>query len=124
MSYALENKHVLIVEDEYFIASDLRKVFAAEGAHIVGPIGDLVSGLCLAESEEVDVAILDVNLAGSHSYPLADQLARREIPYMFLTGYDGWSMPEKYQLVPRISKPFCVAQVIEMLEELLERKAV
>lgn len=120
MSDALENKHVLIVEDEYFIASDLKKSLAAKGAHIVGPVGDLVGGLRLADSERVDAAILDVNLGGSNSYPLADRLAEREVPHMFVTGYDGWSMPEQYQHTPRISKPFCVTQVIKMIEDLLE----
>ncbi len=122
MKHVLENTHILIVEDEYFIASDLKKILAAEGAHILGPVGDLVGGLRLAEDEKVDIAVLDVNLAGSNSYPLADRLAQRKIPYMFLTGYDGWSMPEEYQDAPRISKPFCVTQVIQMIEELLERR--
>jgi DNA-binding NarL/FixJ family response regulator len=122
MKDVLEDKNVLIVEDEYFIASDLKKVLSSRGAHIVGPVGDLVGGLRLAESGSVDVAILDVNLAGSNSYPLADNLAGRDTPYMFLTGYDGWSMPEEYRNIPRISKPFCETQVVQMIEGLLERR--
>jgi DNA-binding response OmpR family regulator len=122
MKDVLENKNILIVEDEYFIASDLKKALAAEGAHIIGPVGDLVGGLRLAESGNVDVAILDVNLAGSNSYPLADSLADRNTPYIFLTGYDGWSMPEEYRNIPRISKPFCVTQVVQIIEGLLERR--
>ncbi|MBT2245033.1 MULTISPECIES: response regulator [Sphingobium] len=123
MSGILGSRHILIVEDDYFIASDLKKILLAEGANVVGPVGDLFGATRLAESEKIDIAVLDVNLRGSNSYTLADSLAKRAIPHMFLTGYDGWSMPEKYRHTPRLSKPFCVTQVVKMIEELLETRS-
>lgn len=113
MQPKLAGKRILVVEDEYFIASDLQRVLAAEGAIVVGPIGDLAKALRLAEDDALDAAILDVNLEGAMSYPIADRLAAANVPYMFLTGYDGWSLPPAYTGAPRVAKPFSTPRLID-----------
>lgn len=113
MEQKLTGKRILVVEDEYFIASDLKRALATEGAVVVGPVGDLARGLRLAEDDALDAAILDVNLEGTMSYPIADRLAAGKVPYMFLTGYDGWSLPPAYKGAPRIAKPFPTPRVID-----------
>lgn len=119
MVCGLAGKRILIVEDEYFIASDLKRAFQQGGAIVVGPVGDLTNGLALAEEGELDAAVLDVNLEGATSYPIADRLADQAVPYMFLTGYDGWALPEPYCNAPRIAKPFTVNLVLARLGGLL-----
>jgi len=114
----LRDKRILVVEDEYFIASDLKRALGKVGATVVGPVGDLAAGLRLARSEAIDAAVLDVNLDGSMSYPLADALAEAEIPVLFLTGYDGWSMPDAYREAPRLAKPCSIPSVIGAVEKL------
>lgn len=123
MTGALAGKRILIVEDEYFIASDLKRSLSEADAIVVGPVSALNSGIALAEQEMLDAAVLDVNLEGSHSYPLADALTRRSIPYMFLTGYDGWSLPESYRSAPRLAKPFNAQNLIGMLQSLCGQSA-
>ena len=72
---ALAGKRILVVEDEYFIASDLKRALAAVGATPVGPAGDPARGQALLDQGPVDGALLDVNLEGATSYPVADRLA-------------------------------------------------
>ena len=118
MASALAGKRILVVEDEYFIASDIKRTLRQEGAVIVGPVGNLEGGLSLAE-EPIDAAVLDVNLDEAMSYPIADRLRTRSIPYLFLTGYDGWSMPPEYRDAVRLAKPFPPRSVVAMVEKLV-----
>jgi len=117
MTSTLAGKHILVVEDEYFIASDLKQTLKAEGALVIGPAGNLKAGLSLAE-EAIDAALLDVNLEEDRSYPIADRLQQRSIPYIFLTGYDAWALPAEHQQTPRLAKPFTPRSIVTMLEDL------
>ncbi len=118
MTGALAGKRILLVEDEYFIASDLKRALNREGADVLGPVAMLDEGLKLAE-QPIDAAVLDVNLEGCFSYPIADRLAALGTPFMFLTGYDDWSLPDAYKGCPRVAKPFGMKAVFEMLESLV-----
>lgn len=118
MAGRLEGKRILVVEDEYFIASDIRRTLKQEGAVVVGPVGNLKEGLSLAE-EPIDAAVLDVNLEEAMSYPIAERLDARSIPYMFLTGYDEWSLPAAYRDATRLAKPFPPQSVLTMVEKLM-----
>lgn len=115
---SLAGKRILIVEDEYFIAADLRRTLTREGADIVGPVSNLQAGLDLTQ-EPIDAAVLDVNLEEAMSYPIADELRNRSVPYMFLTGYDGWSLPPGYQNDARLAKPFATRSLVTMVEHLI-----
>lgn len=115
---SLTGRRILIVEDEYFIAADLKRALHAADAEVVGPVGDVTAGLDLAKREPLDAAILDVNLEGNFSYALADLLMERNVPYAFVTGYDGWSLPERYRDASRITKPFAAAAVVDLVTEL------
>jgi len=115
----LAGKQILVVEDEYFIASDLRRALAAEEALVIGPVSGLAAGLELAEREGIAAALLDVNLEGDSSLAIADRLAARGVPFVFVTGYDDWALPDGYRHVPRIAKPFAVPKVLAALDHLL-----
>jgi DNA-binding response OmpR family regulator len=118
MSEVLAGKRVLVVEDEYFIAADLKRALTSEEAIVVGPVAALEKGVSMVEKEKVDAAILDINLDGSFSYPLADKLSDRAVPFLIVTGYDGSALPERYRDAPRVSKPFDPREVVAMLESL------
>ena len=122
MAGALAGKRILVVEDEYFIASDIKRTLNREGAVVVGPVGNLEAGLSLAD-EAIDAAVLDVNLEEATSYPIADRLQTRSIPFMFLTGYDGWSLPAAYRDAARLAKPFPHQSVVTMVEALVASSA-
>lgn len=116
---ALEGKNILIIEDEYFIADDLKRAFAAKRARVVGPTGSFAAGADLAGKSNLDGAVLDVNLAGQPSYPIADALIARGVPFLFLTGYDGWAMPQQYRGVPRLLKSHSTDGVVTTLAKIL-----
>lgn len=123
MNASLAGKRILVVEDEYFVASDLKRAFLAAEAVVVGPVGDLGRGLALTAGEPLDAAVLDVNLEGETSYAIADALAEQEVPYMFLTGYDGWALPERYRAAPRVAKPFPIQTVLSCVGRLVGAEA-
>ncbi len=114
MTEGLTGKRILIVEDEYFIAADLKRALAEAGVIVVGPAGTLASAQALVD-DDIDLALLDVNLDGEHSYPLANRLHERAVPFAFLTGYDQWALPPAYRDVPRLDKPFDLAHLIRQL---------
>lgn len=116
----LRGKRILIVEDEYFIASDLTRMLGDHGAMVVGPFGSLDAGLAVLEDDEpIDVAVLDVNLDGAYSYPIAELLTARGVPFVFVTGYDSWAMPSAYRDAPCLAKVFPPGVVVDTIEQLV-----
>ena len=105
-SKGLSGRHVLVVEDEYFIAADIVRTFRADGAEIIGPVGTVEDALELVFSTpRIDGAILDINLHGEMVYPVADELASRSIPFIFATGYDKTVVPARYAAIKHCEKP-------------------
>jgi PAS domain S-box-containing protein len=66
-------------------------------------------------ADELDAAVLDINLGSETAYPVAEVLREQRVPFVFATGYDGWSIPEAYGDVPRCYKPVDAADVIRFL---------
>lgn len=114
----LEGRRILIVEDEYLIAADLKRALTDRGAEVIGPVGDVVNGLALAQHGRLDAAVLDINLEGDSSFPIADVLAEGGVPFVFLTGYDAWSLPDGYADRPAMAKPYQTATVVATVQAL------
>lgn len=103
---SLKDRRVLVVEDEYLIAEDLREQLLSCGAEVMGPVACVADALALLEDGTApDLAILDIRLGGEMVYPVADALRTKGIPFVFATGYDAWAVPEAYAEVPRTEKP-------------------
>jgi CheY-like chemotaxis protein len=106
MTTDLAGRRVLLVEDEYFIADDTARIFAAGGAEVVGPVASVGDALTLlAATPRLDAAVLDINLQGEMAYAVADALSERGVPFVFATGYDKASVPERYAAVIHCEKP-------------------
>lgn len=105
-------RRVLLVEDEYFIAAEVVRAFKAKGADTVGPARSVAEALELIEREDVDAAVLDINLHGDPVYDLADALQARQVPFVFATGYGAQAIPARYQHVPRFEKPLDLDQLV------------
>jgi ActR/RegA family two-component response regulator len=118
-SDALRGCRLLIVEDDYLIAVDLSRSLESRGAEIVGPAGSVEGALRLIEAEgnRLDGAVLDINLRDERVYPVADALAARGVPFVFLTGYDARVIPDSHAGVPRCEKPVNTAQLTRMLSK-------
>jgi CheY-like chemotaxis protein len=102
----LEGRTILVVEDDYMIASVLIDVLEDAGARVVGPLSYVQEAVDFIERGDarLDGAVLDVNLHGERSYPIADRLIARGIHLVFVTGYD--SLEAAYRSYPRCQKPF------------------
>jgi CheY-like chemotaxis protein len=110
---------ILVVEDEYLIRMLLEDMLADLGYDIAGAVGTIAEASELAAKAEFNVAILDVNLDGQVSYPVADILAKRGLPFVFVTGYGEHSLPEPYRGRPALQKPFQAEQLKTTLAGLL-----
>jgi len=107
---------ILVAEDEYLVADDLRRELEAAGADVLGPVPTVASALALlAVSDAVDGAILDVNLGGETVVPVAEALSARHVRFVFATGYDAWAMPAAYGDAPRCEKPVDLKSLAEAL---------
>ncbi len=96
---------ILVVEDEFLVACMLEDDLRDRGYDIVGPYNGLASALDAVRTKEFDAAVLDVNLGGTPVFPLADDLVRRAIPFVFLSGYGVMAMPERLRSIPLLAKP-------------------
>lgn len=95
---------VLLVEDEAVVCMVLEDMLIDLGCDVVGTAARLDKALSLARSGKFDAAVLDVNLNGEKSYPVAAVLMERGVPFLFSTGYDG--LQSGYESLPRLQKPF------------------
>ncbi|MGF7147306.1 DNA-binding NtrC family response regulator [Sphingomonas zeicaulis] len=118
----LAGKRILVVEDEYYLASDIQAALRGEGAVVVGPVGQLEPGLALALAGAIDGAVLDINLRGIPSYPLIDRLAEHDVPCLLVTGYDGWSIPEVYRTIRRLEKPCQMTSIVDAVAQLIAHR--
>jgi CheY-like chemotaxis protein len=98
-------RRILIVEDDWLIVAELVQELEASGAHVIGPIPNLPQALKkLDEMPDIAAAILDVNLYGQMVFPLADELRRRNIPFVFATAYESGEFPEAYRQITLVRK--------------------
>lgn len=107
---------ILIVEDEMTIALLLEDMVTDLGHQPAGLAMRLPQALQLAESEDLDLAILDVNLDGRLSFPVAEVLERRGVPFLFSTGYGSGGIEEPYRDKVVIQKPFSMADLGRAIE--------
>lgn len=107
----------LVVEDEAMVAMSLEDVITDLGLQVVGPVARLDKALPIAGSEDLAGAILDVNIAGEQIYPVAEVLAARSIPFVFVTGYNAGGLREDFRSRPVLQKPFSDEQVRELIAQ-------
>lgn len=112
---ALVGKRVLIVEDELLVALLIEDLLADLGCSVLGPCGNLRNALEKARTEVFDLAVLDVNLGGELVYPVAEALAERRIPFLFLSGYGEEAIPPGHSGWKVCAKPFRADHLAEML---------
>jgi CheY-like chemotaxis protein len=107
---------ILIVEDETMVAMLLEDIVDELGFRVVGPVGRVSQALALLESATIDGAVLDLNLAGEFSYPIADALIARGLPFVFATGYGEAGVDPAYHSRPVVQKPFTLERLQQALE--------
>lgn len=103
---------ILVVEDETMIAFMIEQIVKDAGFEVVGPVSRIARGVEIASHQTLAGALLDVNLAGDLTWPIARVLQQRGIPFVFMTGYaQRGFVPEEFAGVPVLGKPFDTCQV-------------
>ncbi len=97
---------ILVVEDEAMIAFFIEDCLQKLGHTIIGPAARVSTALVLARTEAIDLALLDVNIAGEEVYPVADELKARGVPFVFLSGYGLRGLKGAWADSPFLVKPF------------------
>jgi DNA-binding NarL/FixJ family response regulator len=118
----LKGMKILVIEDAFLVAIDICACLESCGCEIAGPVGRLEPALALARSESLAAAVVDVDLAGELTFPVAKTLTARQVPFVFITGYDDdFGFPEEFRHVPRLSKPFDHSTLSDYLVQSITR---
>ncbi|MGC2854111.1 response regulator [Novispirillum sp. DQ9] len=102
----LTGRSILLVEDELLVALLVEDLLKEAGADILGPAPRVAAALQLiADADRIDLALLDVNLAGAWVWPVAEELRRRSVPYLLLTGYGAGIVDAEHMDAGVLTKP-------------------
>ncbi|MBA2466936.1 MAG: hypothetical protein H0V46_04945 [Sphingomonas sp.] len=117
----LSGARVIVLEDDYYLATDLQHALESAGAIVIGPFPDaLDAGLALA-TEAPDCALVDVNLGDGPSFEFPRALQDHSVPFAFVTGYDRGAIPEEFQQIERLEKPIAAQRCIDLAGRLMAR---
>jgi CheY-like chemotaxis protein len=115
---ALTGLRILLVEDEAMIAMLFEDMLIDSGATVIGPASGVRAALEAIAAEPIDGALLDVNLGGEQSFAVADALAERGVPFVFVTGYGEAGVRDRYPHAPTLQKPFVNSDLQRALGQL------
>jgi DNA-binding response OmpR family regulator len=118
-----ERARILIVEDEWMIASQIHMAVQQAGFDVVGPVGELTPALALAHAEDISAALLDIQLGpGIDVYPVADALRDRRIPFAFVSSLPRDQISPGHADRPLVAKPFQPAAIELTVGMLINRR--
>jgi CheY-like chemotaxis protein len=119
MGKRLNGFRILVVEDEMLVLMAIEDMLDDLGCEGIVPAATNAQAIALIEAQHFDAALLDLNLNGVRSYPVADALAAHDIPFAFATGYGGSALRDVDRQRPLLVKPFATAALETMLVGLL-----
>lgn len=116
----LRGYRVMLVEDEWLIALEMKGLLEQWGGIVLGPVATVARALALLDQSGPDAAVLDLNLKGEYAKPVAAALSAKGVPFLILTSYgrNQVTSPE-LQNVPHLSKPINEAQLFRALGEIV-----
>jgi CheY-like chemotaxis protein len=112
-----QRRRVLVIEDEVIVGMLLEDMLDELGCEVAAVSTHIEEALQLARTLDIDLAILDVNLGGKQSFPVADVLKNRGVPFMFATGYGAQILKPPYSGTPTLQKPFQFDDLQRMLAQ-------
>lgn len=118
----LKGRHILIVEDEFFLADDLTGALRRAGAEPIGPVSSTEVADSLVANQRIDAAIVDLNLRGRLAFDFAERLSGSGVPCLVVSGYSEEALPKAVASLPRLEKPVDSERIIRALAEQLGTK--
>lgn len=113
-----EARRVFIVEDEPLLAMQLADMLTELGHRVIATATRIQKALSIAECGEFNLAVLDINLAGSNTFQVAAILQKRGIPFLFTSGYGAEGLIEGYRAGQLLTKPFGVSELKRMIAQI------
>lgn len=118
----LEGLRVLVVEDSFLAAASISRMLIELQCKVVGPVSTVEKALAQIEQGACDAAVLDINLSGQTSEPIAEVLAERGVPYLFVTGYASpMLLSPRQRAHQRIHKPIAERELRDALMRSINR---
>ena len=115
---SLSGLRVLVVEDSFLIATSLRDMVAGFGCRVIGPVANVAAAQRLLAEGRCDAALLDIDLGGETSEPVAAAMTERHLPFLFVTGYTSPAMlSAAYKQYPRVRKPLTELTLKRAMQE-------
>jgi hypothetical protein len=109
-------KRIPLAENDHFIVMQMVQNLEKSGAQVIGPIPSVEKALHLLEKlANTDAAIRDIDLQGDLVFPVAEELSRRGIPFVFASGYDDTIIPPRFAAVPLLDKTVDVGKFASVL---------
>ena len=118
MDKLLSGRRVLVVEDEMLVLIMIEDMLADLGCRSVSSAATVDKALALLNAQPFDVALLDMNLNGNDSHPVAEALSARGVPFVYSTGNTGQSSRDGYSARPVLKKPFKYEELAAVLARL------
>jgi CheY-like chemotaxis protein len=119
MTGLLAGRRILVVEDEMLVLMQIEMALEDFGCSAVCVAASVAEAAAILVGESFDAAMLDINLGGEKSYPVADMLIRRSIPFVFSTGYGDHGDRTDLQDRPMLRKPYARADLEGVLAKLI-----
>ena len=113
----MTQRRALLAEDSLLILIGLEMLLEQYEIGLVGPASTLAEALALTRQGGFDIAILDINLHNEPSYPVADLLVERGIPFIFTTGYNTDMLPARFAGVASLQKPYESDALMALVEQ-------
>ena len=110
---------ILVVENENIIAMEISWIVEDAGYSIVGPERSVETTRQVLSRHKVDLALLDVHLAGETVFPVSEMLDAIGVPYIFLTSHPVSSLPGRYEGRPLLTKPFRSRALLALIQQIL-----
>ncbi|GFE77004.1 MULTISPECIES: response regulator [Novosphingobium] len=120
-AFQVKGLRVLVAEDEVLVAMLLEEMLGDLGCLVVGPHATLADALEAARTDEFDVALIDMNLAGERADPVVAEVAARSVPFAIASGGGNWDLP--HQPAVMLNKPYTFAQLEEAMTLLAQSRA-
>ncbi|WP_162242225.1 PAS domain-containing protein [Methylobacterium sp. Leaf123] len=115
----LSGYRILVVEDDYYLATDTARALQGAGAEVVGPCPSEEAAREALDEGAPAAALVDINLGSGPSFTLAALLRERGVPFVFITGYDEGVIPPDFADVERLQKPVELKRVVHFLADAL-----
>jgi DNA-binding response OmpR family regulator len=120
---ALPGLRILLVEDEFLVAMLVEEMLHDLHCEIVGPVSTLEEAIATVRQNRLDGVLLDANLHGKNSSPVADELLGHEVPFILVTGYSGHKGdPPVLKRAPRVRKPVNFDELADRMTEVFIRR--